>query len=120
MLKELYLRDPSDPYYNPEILEHSSEIEALVGEIRMILFTKQGDVLGNYDFGFNLEDKLFLFNLNETDIRNKLLTTILETCPDAAVFNTDISVQFFRGSVRDICLIDIFIDGKKTIGVLVK
>jgi len=120
MLKELYMRDPSDPLYVQDILETSSEIEILIGEIKMIMFTKQGDVLGSYDFGYNLEDSLFLFNLNETDLRNKLLESILYYCPDAKRYNVDLSVQFFRGTVRDVCLIDIIIDGQKTLGVLVK
>jgi hypothetical protein len=120
MLKELYMRDPSDPLYTTNTLEQSSEIETLLGEIRMILFTKQGDVLGAYTFGYNLEDNLFLFNLNEADLRNKLLETILYYCPDASSHAVDVSVQFFKGTVRDICLIDIYIDSQKLLGVVVR
>ena len=120
MLKELYMRDPSDPLYNANILEQSSEIETLLGEIRMLLFTKQGDVLGAYTFGYNLEDNLFLFNLNESDLRNKLLESILYYCPDASNHAVDVAVQFFKGSIRDICLIDIYIDSQKLLGVVVK
>ena len=120
MLKELYMRDPSDPLYSENILEQSSEIEALLGQIRMILFTKQGDVLGSYTFGYNLEDNLFLFNLNETELRNKLIETIFYFCPDAQLYDIDVTVQFFRGTVRDICLVDIFINSQKLLGVIVK
>ena len=120
MLRELYMRDPSDPLYTENILEQSSEVEALLSQIRMILFTKQGDVLGSYTFGYNLEDNLFLFNLNEDELRNKLVDSIFYFCPDAATYNVDITVQFFRGSVRDVCLIDIYISGEKLLGVLVK
>ena len=76
MLKEIYLRDPSDPLYSADILEHSSELENLLGQIRMLLYTKQGDVMGSYDFGFNLEDSLFLFNLNEAELKQRLLSAI--------------------------------------------
>jgi hypothetical protein len=114
------MRDPTDPFYSEDMLEHSSEIEALIGEIKTILFTRQGDVLGAYTFGFNLEDNLFLFNLNETQLRTKLLDAIIYYCPDASNYSLDMTVQFFQGTVRDICLIDIFIDGQKTLGVLVK
>lgn len=120
MLKELYMRDPSDPLYVENVLEQSNEIEALLGQIRMILFTKQGDVLGSYTFGYNLEDNLFLFNLNEDELRNKLLEAILYYCPDASKYSVDVSIQFFRGTVRDICLIDIFVDSQKLLGVLIK
>jgi hypothetical protein len=120
MLKELYMRDPSDPLYYPGILEQSSEIETLLNQIRMIMFTKQGDVLGSYNFGYNLEDNLFMFNVNEDELKSKLLEAIYLYCPDAAPFNVDVTAQFFKGSVRDACLIDIFIDGRKSLGVLVK
>ena len=120
MLKELYLRDTTDPIYNDQILEHSDELETLIGEIKMLLFTRQGDVLGSYEFGYNLEDDLYLHDLNEKDLRNKLIDNIFFFCRDAKKYNTDVSVQFFKGSVRDVCLIDIFINSTKTLGILVK
>lgn len=120
MLKELYMRDPSDPLYTPNVLEQSSDLETLLAEIRMIMFTKQGDVLGTYTFGYNLEDKLFLFNLNENELRNSLIESIFYYCPDAKNFDLDLTVQFFKGSVRDVCLIDIFVNRQKSLGVLIK
>ena len=114
------MRDPSDPKFEEGILEHSSELENLLGQIRMILFTKQGDVLGDFNFGYSLEDQLFLFNLNENGIRKKLMEMIHNYCPDASKYKLEIDVQFFKGSVRDACLIDILIDNQKMIGVLVK
>lgn len=119
MLKELYLRDPSDPLYAPDILEQSSDIENLLGQIRMIMFTKPGDVLGAYDFGYNLEDNLFLFDVNEEELKTKLLGAIYYYCPDAAAYSVDIKPQFFQGTVRDVCLLDIYIDNRKTLGILV-
>jgi hypothetical protein len=120
MLKELYMRDPSDPLYSPNILEQSSEIETLLGQIRMILFTKRGDVLGSYEFGYNLEDNLFLFNVSGEELKKNLLQSIYYFCPDAAVYRVDVDVQFFKGSVRDACLIDIYVDDRKSLGILVK
>jgi hypothetical protein len=120
MLKELYTRAPSDPLYYPGILEQSDEIETLLGQIRMIMFTKQGDVLGSYTFGYNLEDNLFLFNLSAGQLKTTLRDAIYTYCPDASRYSVDVEVQFFRGSVRDVCLIDITIDGQKRLGVLVK
>jgi hypothetical protein len=120
MLKEIYMRDPDDEYYSPNILEHSNELENLLGQIRMILFTKQGDVMGSFTFGFNLEDKLFLFNLSGNEIKTKLMEQIYAYCPDAPKFKLDIDVQFVKGTVRDIALIDIIVDDEKRIGILIK
>lgn len=120
MLRELYMRDPSDPLYTENVLEQSSEIETLLGEIRMIMFTKQGDVMGSYNFGYNLEDKLYLFNLSASELKNKLTDAIYNFCPDAAKYSVDVSVEFFRGTVRDACLIDIIVDGQKSLGIFVR
>ena len=120
MLKELYMRDPTDPLYNSEILEQSDEIECLIGQIKMIMFTRQGDVLGNYTFGYSLEDSLYLFNLDENELKSKLVDSIHYYCPDSQKYKVDLSIEFFKGTARDVCLIDIYINGQKTLGVLVK
>ena len=120
MLRELYTRGPSDPLYYPGILEQSDEIETLLGQIRMIMFTKQGDVLGSYTFGYNLEDNLFLFDTPQGQLQSALRESIYTYCPDASTYNVEVQIQFFKGSVRDVCLIDITIDGEKRLGILVK
>lgn len=119
MLKEIYMRDPSDPLYTADVLEQSSEVENLLGQIRMILFTKQGDVMGAYDFGYNLEDQLFLFNVSTDELKTKILGAIYYYCPDAAKYNVDVNVQFFKGENRDACLLDFIIDNRKSLGILV-
>jgi len=120
MLKEIYTRAPDDLYYKEDVYEHSSDLENLLGQIRMILYTKHGDVMGSYNFGFNLEDNIFLFNLSEDAINNKLMEMLTTYCTDFDKFKVKVDVQFFNGSIRDICLIDIIVDDEKQIGILVK
>lgn len=114
------MRDPTDPLYEPDVFETSSELEVLLGQIRMILFTKQGDIMGSYGFGFNLEDNLFLFNLSQTDIKAKITEQIYTYCPDSKNYDVQVDVQFFQGSVRDVCLVDIYIDQVKRMGILAR
>ena len=68
--RELYMRPPDDPAYKDGILEVSEEIEILLNQIKMILLTDQGDVLGAPDFGMSLEDMLFSFDANEYAIQS--------------------------------------------------
>jgi len=119
MIKEIYMRDPSDPLYSPDTLEVNNDVEVLLGQIRMVLYTKPGDVLGAYDFGYNLEDNLFLLNLSGDELQTKILAAIYQYCPDASNYQVDVKIEFFRGTVRDICLIDIYIDNRKLLGVVV-
>lgn len=119
MLKEIYLRNPDDPLYRPDVLEHSSSLENLVGQIRMLLFTKKGDVMGSYDFGVDLEGDIFSLNLSQSALETKIRDQVYRYCPDASNFGVTVDVKFFRGTVRDIVLIDIIIDETKVLGVIV-
>jgi hypothetical protein len=118
MLKEIYMRDPNDPLYTPGVLEQSSEIENLLGQIRMVMFTKPGDVIGAFDFGYNLEDNLYLFDVSTEELQTKLVEAIYYYCPDASKYGVEVKAQFFKGSIRDACLLDIYIDGTKSLGIL--
>lgn len=120
MLRELYLRNPEDPLYQPETLEHTDELENLLGQIRMLLFTRKGEVMGFYDFGVNIEDDIFTFELSQAQLQKKIMDSIYQYCPDASAYAVKVDVQFFQGTVRDVCLIDIVVDGTKRLGILVK
>lgn len=113
------MRDPSDSLYKDGLLEVNDEIEVLVGEIKMMLFTNRGEVLGAPDFGVNLEEMLFTLSLNEYAIKQSLAVHVMKFCPLAEKYGVTFDVKFSRGSVRDICLIDINILGEPLFGVLV-
>ena len=68
MIKEIYCRMPSDPKYNGDILSTSDEIERILQQIRVILGTKPGEVLGDPNFGCDLEDYVFAYGLKKQEI----------------------------------------------------
>ncbi|MFM2010071.1 MAG: hypothetical protein RLZZ479_462 [Bacteroidota bacterium] len=117
MLKEIYCRNESDPGYLPGILETGSPYEALLTKIRMIIFTNKGEVLGDPNFGLSLEQMLFEINANERQISESFYGQLGFYVPDTANMPIEIKVSFTQGTVRDICYIDIYIDGKKYLGV---
>jgi phage baseplate assembly protein W len=120
MLKEIYTRDPSDPFYRPDVFEIESDLETLLGQIRMLLYTKPGEVIGMIPFGVDLESMVFSTNLTNSAVEEKVRSAIYNYCPDADAFDVQIQVQFFYGTTRDICVIDILIDGTKYLGILLK
>lgn len=119
-MREIYMRDPTDPNYQSGILEISNELEMLINQIRMILFTRPGDILGAPDFGIGLEDQLFSLNVNEYVIKSLLKEQVLKFVPLASKYIVNFNVNFAAGTARDICLIDVLIDGTPQFGVLVK
>jgi hypothetical protein len=120
MPRDLYMRDKTDPFYQDDILEVNDELQMLIGQLKMLLFTNQGEVLGAPDFGANLEEQLFSLNLNEFSIKSTLRDQVLKFIPLNTKYQVDFSVKFSRGTSRDICIIDVLINNIPAFGVIVK
>ena len=56
--KDFFLRGPGDPNYIEGVFESNDSIENAIQQIRMVLLTRTGEVLGE-DIGFNAEKYLF-------------------------------------------------------------
>ena len=119
MLTDMYMVLPGENNYDPNAIEQYSSQQVLLGQIKMLLYTTKGSVLGSPDFGFNLEDYLFSFNLSTADLQKRMVESIYQNCPDASTYNVKVDISFFKGSVRDICLVDIYIDDQKLLGIAV-
>lgn len=121
MTKEIYCRIPSDVQYKPQI-ECDSELETILQQIRVILGTKKGEVLGNYTFGINLEDYLFQYNVNTEIIRNELSEMINQYLAyDTNKWNVSVDVNYGKDyyNKSDYAVVDIIINQRKVMGVLV-
>jgi len=120
MARDLYLRDPSDPFFQSDTLEVSDELQMLVGQLKMMLFTNRGEVLGAPDFGADLENQLFSLNLNEFSVKSALRDQVMKFIPLGAQYQVDFDVKFARGTARDICVIDVLINNTPAFGVTIK
>ena len=121
MIKEIYTRSASDPYYDPNILEHNSDIESILSQIRLILGTRQGQVLGDYAFGTGIEDLIFTTKFNKDRIQSIIKTQINDYIKEFPNYNINVDVSFFKqGNGLDGVLIDIYINQVKIQGFLVR
>jgi hypothetical protein len=120
MVKDLYVRNPSDPNYVYGIYEHNDPIEAIVTKIKMIFGTIQGQVLGDMNFGVGLEELVFQTRINKTELEEKIKSQITQYISEAAAYSIRPQVSFGRTDSYDYCVIDIFINEQKTIGILIK
>lgn len=120
MIKEIYTRTPDDPYYVEGIIDYSNEVESILSQIKLLLETQEGDVLGAYNFGTDLEYLIFNTKQNGEEIISKLHDKI----DDFIYYNSDnISIDFAinfgdSGLGYDIAVLDIYINGQKSIGFL--
>jgi hypothetical protein len=120
MITEIYSLEPTDALYDPTVMEIHSARDLLLSQIRMILNTANGEVLGDLNFGGSLEDLLFEFNYNESQIISKLNDQINTYCQPGPDFTVTLSVKFYQGSVRDGAIIDVYVNGVKSMGLFAK
>lgn len=120
MVREIYTRDETDPQYNPRIIDFADEVESVITQIRMILGTSPGEVFGSPEFGMDIEDYIFRTKLGAGKINEILeehIDNYLTKYPDLKI-TTDISFGD-SGKGWDFAILDIYINGKKTLGFLV-
>lgn len=119
-IKEIYIRDEKDPYYDDTIIDYQNEVESVISQIRMILGTLNGQVFGDYDFGIDLEYMVFNTKYASNKIMEKLNDEI-----DKYVYHSD-NISIYcdinfgdSGEGYDYAVLDIYINGAKSIGFLI-
>lgn len=106
---EIYNRDPEDPGYKEGQLEITDEVEIAIGQIKMLLLTEKGEVLGDPAFGLGLDSLLFELNLSEDSIREEIRKQIDVYAPMFNKVGGYFDIKFYIGTNRDIGLFDFYI-----------
>jgi hypothetical protein len=117
-MADIYTRIQGDPNFAPDKIEITEDLELLLMQIEMILFTRQHDVLGDLGFGGDLEDLVFSTNISGSSIENIINTQIMEYIPLANTYTVDVSCEFYKGVDRDTAVLDIIVDGATVMGLL--
>lgn len=63
-VRDFYLRSSNDPAFRPDQLEVYDDLESMLQQIKMTLFTQKGEVLGEPNFGVDVEKYLFEFSID--------------------------------------------------------
>ena len=73
MLKDIYAIPEEEPRFNENAIEINSELDEIIQQVDMILFTNKGDVLCMPEFGCNLGRYLFDTSYNENLIKQIII-----------------------------------------------
>lgn len=119
MIKDIYIRTPDDPNYQFGILEHSDAIESIVSKIKMILGTRQGQIIGDLNFGVGIEDLIFETRINKNQLEEKIKQQFSLYISETAQFKIEPEVSFGKADGYDYAIVDIYIDEQKIIGLLI-
>jgi hypothetical protein len=120
MIKDIYIRNSGDPNYRCNLFEHSDPIESIISKIKILLGTTQGQIFGDLNCGVGIEDIIFETRINKVELEEKILKQIQQYIPESSRFKIHPTVSFGKADGFDYCLIDIYINDEKAIGVLVK
>ena len=120
MLRDIYIRNPQDESYKgSDVIEFSDVYEEIITQIRVLLSTRKGEVVGNYNFGVGVEDLVFSTNLDtsavESEINSQIALYISPAFPDYPI---SCKVGFgHHPEGWDYAIIDLYINGQRQVGI---
>lgn len=113
MLKDIYAIPETEPRYKDNIVEVTSELDEIIQQIDLLLFTKKGDVLMLPNFGCNLEEYLFETTYNEALVRNIILEQIHNFIYLDGTYKVDVDVSFVQWEFNVAMIVDLTINNQK-------
>jgi hypothetical protein len=120
MIRDIYIRNPEDPNYQYGVLEHIDAVESIISKIKMLFGTRQGEVLGDLNFGLGIEDLIFETRINKLQLEEKIKNQIDQYVSESKDFDIRSSVSFVQAENYDFAVIDVFINDQRVVGILVK
>lgn len=117
---DFYFRENNLNIFKEKYLEIYSDLDIFITQIQMILETPIGSVYNRPKFGNALSRFLHEFNADASDMKTHIESQIQEYCPLHRDFPFSVEVNFFKGEVSDMAVVDIAIDSTKVLGVIVK
>lgn len=119
MLKDIYAIPEEEPRYKDNILEISNELDEIIQQVDMILFTKKGEILCMPEFGCNLEQYLFDTTYNKTQIKNIIMEQINNFIYLDGSYKVDVDVNFVKWKYNVAMIVDLIINNRKISSYLV-
>ena len=117
---EIYPRTPDDPYYISGKMETSDILEITIGMIKQIMLTSPGEVLGDPNFGVNLESLLFDFDVSQAELQQAIALQLYTYCPPSRdLLDVNFKIGFYQGVARDTCVIEFAIGNNPVLGIKV-
>ena len=121
MIHEVYTILTSDSNYIPQF-ETTDEIVHIIQQIRMVLGTRPGEVLGDINFGLNIQQYLFNLSYNKNEISQLVTQQIMQNITyDPMKYSVTVEVKYGKDHYNhsDYALVDVIINQKRCLGIIV-
>lgn len=118
-LREIYCIPETESRYKENVIEIGTEIDTIIQQIDLLLFTNKGDVLLMPDFGCNLEQYLFETSWNQMAIKEMIMEQIRNYIYLDGTIQVDVNVNFYKWDYNIAMVVDLTIDNQKVASYLV-
>lgn len=117
-VRDFYMRSEEDPNYKKGILEVSDNTEEAISQVKMTLLTEKGSVLGDPDFGLDVNRYLFDFDIDPFGLSNNANNQIDKYVSASKLKNITVTPSKFTDDKdRDVFVLEIGIDGDNPFGI---
>lgn len=106
--------------YDPNKFEIRDTLQVYLAEIKNIFTCERGVVIGAMDKGIDLESLVYDMDLSENDVNSRIISQIQKYCTLYSYYRTVVTTKFSKGTLRDICMIQVEINGTKMLNILLK
>ena len=118
-LKEIYCIPSNETRYKENIVEINSEIDTIIQQVDLLLFTNKGDILMMPEFGCNLQQYLFETNWNQMAIKEMIMDQIRTYIYLDGSILIDVNVEFYQWEYNIAMVVDLIINNNKVASYLV-
>jgi len=116
---EFYVKNIGEPNYKSDVMQQDSELSMLLTQIQTMLFTRKGEVLGQPNFGANLEDYVYELRYNDYQLKTVIDNQITEFIPLASKYNVSVGIEVVDDVTNHVVFLDITVDSRFQLGVYI-
>ena len=105
---DFYIRYKGHPLFTDKQLIQDDIVLVIVQKVEMILFSSKGELLGDYDFGSDLQRLLFETKVSADFVKKEIVEQFMRYIPelDSIAYSLDVSFSEHPTEYYDMLFVD--------------
>lgn len=107
-ISDLYIKSPTDPNYDENMIETTSFIDTVISKLYLILFTQRGEVFGQPNFGADIPKYLWKTKFPADQIKADIIQQISLYIPELSSNDYSVNVYILPSNTNyDIAVVSV-------------
>jgi hypothetical protein len=107
---DIYIRSDRHANYSPDLIINDTPLDIIVAKLEMIMYTRKGEVLGDVDFGADLEFYLYKTQVDARFVEDVLREQINTYITELNTLPYQLQVTFIQTpELSDALLVKVFL-----------